>query len=159
MYANEDGADYIDTDPVDHIILAGPPDADHPMGGNAVCYKRSQLKRMLHDPTSLFYPCKGSEMIKFIPNAEIQMVKLPLANFTVYVPFADAAAALKNTEAHVFRAEPSPLLLDRTASNQFIRTLNPVSSDSCQLGSDKPVHRLRAIQFSESPPTGKAKRR
>lgn len=148
MYSDETIQNYLHDEPDDHVVLVGPSDTQHPYGSSGVCFTRSRLRKLLHDPDATFYPCKDSEITRWMPYPEMQLIKLPLTDYLVYVPAADVENACRNANAHIFQAQLSTLELSRTASDQFVRTGIAVSSNHCQEGTQKHVHRLHPVEFA-----------
>jgi hypothetical protein len=150
MYDDTRAGEYLDENPKEHIILTGPPNAEHQMGSNAVCFTRERLKQLLGDPASVYHPCKASASAEYVPLVNWKLIKVALANFTIFVPESDVRSAHKNDACKVFQARPTTSTLERTASKQFVNTSNRFSSDHCQTGTEKLVHRLYPVKFEKS---------
>jgi hypothetical protein len=147
MFADEAMTNHVLADPLDHIILLGPSTESDVIGSNAICFSRSRLRKMLKDPDYLFYPCQGSKLLDFVPNPSVTLVKIPFANFTAFVPNLDVEIACADVQTTIFQIVLSQHHFDRTASNHFFRTQDRVSSNHCQEGTAKHIHRLRSVYF------------
>ncbi len=139
--------------PTDHIAIFQP--SVGTAEPQAVCYGRSILRNMLHDPTKVFYPCVyGQE-----PERHVRLVAVALQNYTVYVPQESLERALSSHDS-TFSLLP---LRDGTTGHQVeykstisvgADTGSHVSAHHCGPGTEKLVHDLvpmRARQ-SSSPP-------
>jgi hypothetical protein len=146
MYDDTRAAEYLAKDPDEHIILTGPSTAENPMGSGAVCFTRKRLQNLRSELTAVFHPCQGSSGI----SRRHKLIKVALGSFTVYIPDADVEAACRNTKFKVFQTRASTTTVERMAPAEFVRSNNGFSTDHCQEGTQKVVHRLHPVQFVAS---------
>lgn len=102
----------------------------------------SEVLKNINDGSYVYYECNKAGGV--FPNPDIvyvdPYVRLPLT-FPTYIPYEDAK--LMMTQHQFWEIIETPIVLNYTVSENFIKTGDAVGADHCQEGSAKRVYRLR----------------
>lgn len=139
MYSDENIKKHISADKNNNIVIISP------SGKKSTCFSRTELKQLLKDQDTVFYPCIGRDGY-FPVDKQKTMVRIYSNDFNVVVPVTDVKTAISNTAASIFRIHETDEKYETTASSRTTHNMQDdaarVSADHCQQGSDKQLYRL-----------------
>jgi hypothetical protein len=106
----------------------------------ATCLKFSNLKNFLKDPTMIFYRCVDGMDYRQYSSNQLEYLKLPTGGQTIFVNYRDIKDKYKQRQNMIFVELEEKI--EKTISFDASYTMQFVSSNHCQKGSNIDVYRI-----------------
>jgi hypothetical protein len=136
-YIEENIGNYLSSD-ADNLVLFVKQRNDDVF--SATCLKFSYLKKYLKHPNMIFYRCVQGRDFRAYHGNRFDFLKIPTKTQTIFVSYSDIREKYKQHQNMIFLEFDQHV--EKTISHAASFTMDFVSSNHCQIGSDINVYRI-----------------